>query len=530
MGCVLGVTVLGALIYVIGISGLFFPWSMASTASSAEPEAVSMTRWSDRAELFLEYPPFVVGQPATLVTHWTDLRTFRPVSTGTVKVRMTTAEKAPIAFEASTPLRPGVFTPKITVSEPGTYDMELELVSEGLHETFLIPNVQIFEGHEAFAYQEASRNRPGFKKDGTFLKEQQWKIAFATTVATRQLLASTISAWGTIKPKMGQHVVIAAPTNGFVMGSHSLRRLPILGQKVNEGEILVAIAPGLVSASRAELEGAVSQSAVELAQTGRELRRAQLLYAEKIFAKKQIEQAMTAFLLAKNKHGEAKKRLAALNLAQQVGGPEGRDTSQDFLLRAPLQGVIVEANLTLGARVEAGEALITLINLDQVWLEARVYISDIPKISTTARASFRPQGMPELILLDHVNGRLVTIGNVVDPATKTVPVIFEVDNPNHHLKMGMHAEVLIETGERAESVVIPSRAVLMEGEKTVVFLQTGGESFEKRVITTGTTTRRDGEEVIEILDGLQAGDRVVTTGAYAIRLAAASGSIPTHSH
>lgn len=529
---------LGFFIFLAGMvtvllgGGVRLPFLSGPTTSeegSQEPDSISITLWSDQAELFLEYPPLVVGLPSTFAAHLTDLRTFQPVMTGTVKVQMTTSGKAPVTFETTAPLRPGIFTPSITMTEPGTYDMALELISESLHENFLIPNVQVWASHEEIAHKEVPPKPLRIYEEVTFLKEQQWKIPFATTVATQQLLDSTITARGTIQHKMGQKVVVTAPANGFVVGSHS-PRLPIIGQKVNEGEILVAIAPGFITASRAELEGAVSQSVVELAQADRELRRTQHLYAEKVLAKKQLEQAKTVYLVAKNKHREAKKRLATLTLAQQIGRTEGRDTSQDFLLRAPLPGVVVEADLTLGARVEAGEALFTLINLDQVWLEARVYASDIPKISPTARASFRPQGMTELIVPDHVNSRLVTIGNVIDPATKTLPVIFEVDNPNHHLKVGMHAEVLIETGETAESVVIPSRAVLMEGEKSVVFVQTGGESFEKRFITSGITTRRDDEEVVQILDGIQAGDRVVTTGAYAIRLAAASGSIPTHSH
>ena len=138
--------------------------------------------------------------------------------------------------------------------------------------------------------------------------------------------------------------------------------------------------------------------------------------------------------------------------------------------------------------------------------------------------------MTETILPDQVNSRLIAIGNVIDPATKTLPVIFEVDNPNHSLKVGMHADVFIETGEKAESVVISSTAVLHESGKKVAFVQTGGETFEKRFITTGITTSLEDEEVVQILEGIEAGERVVTQGAYAIKLAAASGEIPTHAH
>ena len=503
--------------------------STSSTGWSTEVEPVSITLWSDKAELFLEYPPLVVGQASTFAAHLTDLGTFHPVIQGPIEVRMTTSGKSPITFVAATPLRPGIFTPSVTMPEAGIYDMELALMNDSLTDTFRIPKVQVFTSPDEIPIQEEALEPLGLHEEVTFLKEQQWKVAFATKKAQSQVLASTITARGKIKPKTGQKVVVTAPATGLVVLPPS-GLFPIMGQNVEKGELLVAIVPGFSSASRAELESAVSQAALHQDQAQRELRRARRLYEEKVVAKKRVEEAETTFLLAKNKHAEAQKRLAAFALAQQVGSAETRDTSQDFLLRAPLQGIIVQADLTLGARVEAGEALFTLINLDSVWLEARVYASDVPKISSTARASFQPHGMTGLILPEQANTHLVAIGNVIDPATKTLPVIFEVANPNHNLKVGMHADVFIETDDKGERVVIPSTAVLHETGKNVAFVQTGGETFEKRFITTGITTRREGEEVIQISEGIRVGDRVVTTGAYAIKLAAASGEIPTHSH
>ncbi|MCH7615733.1 MAG: efflux RND transporter periplasmic adaptor subunit [Nitrospinae bacterium] len=510
------------------ISLTSFTGSKASEESSTEPDPISITLWSDQAELFLEYPPLVAGHASTFAAHLTDLRTFRPVITGTVEIRMTTTGQPALTFLASAPLRPGIFTPSVTMPEPGTYDMELALMSDSLNETFHIPNVQVLSSKAEVEHQ--TQQEPlGLQEEVTFLKEQQWKVAFGTKVATNQFLASTITARGEITSKMGQKVVVTAPATGLVVLSPSAQ-LPIMGQHVEEGEVLVAITPVFSAASRTELESAVSQAALQQEQAQRELHRAQRLYAEKVLAKKQVEQAKTTFLLAKNKHAEAQKRLATLTLAQQVGSADTRDRTQDFLVRAPIQGIIVKAALTLGARVEAGEELFTLINLDHVWLEARVYAQDIPKISQNARASFLPHGMTGLILPDQVNSRLVAIGNVIDPATKTLPVIFEVDNPNHSLKVGMHADVFIETGEKSESVVISPTAVLHESGKKVAFVQTGGETFEKRFITTGITTSLEDEEVVQILEGIKAGERVVTKGAYAIKLAAASGKIPTHAH
>jgi membrane fusion protein, heavy metal efflux system len=506
-----------------------FIGSQASEEGPAEPDPISITLWSDKAELFLEYPSFVTGHPSIFAAHLTDLRNFRPVMAGTVEVRMTAKGQPALSFLASAPLRPGIFTPSVTMPEPGTYEMELELRSDSLKEIFHIPNVQVFSSATEVERQTEEPEPLNLQEEVTFLKEQQWKVEFATKAATNQILTSTIRARGGITSKMGQEVVVTAPATGLVVLSASAR-LPIMGQMVERGEVLVAITPGFSTASRAELESAVSQAELQQAQAQRELDRAQRLFAEKVLAQKQVEQANTTYLLAKNKHAEAQKRLASLTLTQQVGRADTRDRTQDFLLRAPIQGVIVKAALTLGSRVEAGEELFTVINMDHVWVEARVYGSDVSKISPHARASFQPQGMSRLILPDQVNTHLVAIGNVIDPATKTLPVIFEVENPNHSLKVGMHADVFIETGDKVESVAIQSTAVLHESGKKVAFVQTGGETFEKRFITTGVTTSLADEEVVQILEGIEADERVVTKGAYAIRLVAASGEIPTHAH
>ena len=175
------------------ISLTSFTGSKASEESSTEPDPISITLWSDQAELFLEYPSLVVGHASTFAAHLTDLRTFRPVITGSVEIRMTTTGQPALTFLASTPLRAGIFTPSVTMPEPGTYNMELALMSDSLNETFHIPNVQVLSSKAEVEHQ--TQQEPlGLQEEVTFLKEQQWKVAFGTKVATNQFLVSTITA------------------------------------------------------------------------------------------------------------------------------------------------------------------------------------------------------------------------------------------------------------------------------------------------------------------------------------------------
>jgi multidrug efflux pump subunit AcrA (membrane-fusion protein) len=122
---------------------------------------------------------------------------------------------------------------------------------------------------------------------------------------------------------------------------------------------------------------------------------------------------------------------------------------------------------------------------------------------------------------------LVAIGEVVDPETRTIPVIWEVSNPRRELKIGMLTRLDIGTGQDLETLAVPESAVFLEENKDIVYLQVGGESFVRRIVTTGIEDRG----WIEILGGLEAGERVVVKGGYEIALVSRSAEgAAAHGH
>jgi multidrug efflux pump subunit AcrA (membrane-fusion protein) len=128
--------------------------------------------------------------------------------------------------------------------------------------------------------------------------------------------------------------------------------------------------------------------------------------------------------------------------------------------------------------------------------------------------------------VDGTNGKLVTVGRVVDPQSRTVPVIFEVTNAAEKLRVGQFAKVGIATGKAQPGLAVPDSAVLDDGGKPVVYVQVEGESFERRPLTIGVRSLG----WAGVREGLAPGERVVTKGAYEIKLTAASGVIPQHGH
>ena len=114
----------------------------------------------------------------------------------------------------------------------------------------------------------------------------------------------------------------------------------------------------------------------------------------------------------------------------------------------------------------------------------------------------------------------------MDPESRRIPVIFDVANHDDLLRIGQSLSVRLGTGEAAERVSVPLSAVVDDGGRPVVFVQVAGESFQRRAVRTGPTERG----YVQILEGVQPGERVVSKGAYSIRLAALSTQIPAHGH
>lgn len=114
---------------------------------------------------------------------------------------------------------------------------------------------------------------------------------------------------------------------------------------------------------------------------------------------------------------------------------------------------------------------------------------------------------------------------MVDANTRTVPAIFEFANPGG-LRLGMTAKAQLYAGAGVEAVLVPAGAVQDESGTSVVYVQTGGESFERRIVRVGA---RDGERVA-ILDGIDPGQRVVGKGAYLIRLLTSMSAAVGHAH
>jgi RND family efflux transporter MFP subunit len=175
--------------------------------------------------------------------------------------------------------------------------------------------------------------------------------------------------------------------------------------------------------------------------------------------------------------------------------------------------------------VQEGDVLLHLIQTDSLWLEAMVPEVWASQIGELRGVSFQidHQDAPVALAADS----LISVAPAIDEATHSLPVLFRVPpDLSHGLVAGMTAVVRLATGEERDALSVPTAALIDDNGTVVVFVQTSGESFERRPVQTGM---RSGGR-IEILGGVSAGERVVTEGAWAVRLAGLAPASADHGH
>jgi len=176
-------------------------------------------------------------------------------------------------------------------------------------------------------------------------------------------------------------------------------------------------------------------------------------------------------------------------------------------VRAPRSGYVLHHRVEHGARVEAGEDLYRLGDLDTIWVTAQVYEIDAPWVEAGQPARVEPSyGAGEPVL-----GEVSTVYPTVDPHTRTLTVRVVLDNPELRLKPGMFATVHLEHRRIDDVLAVPTEAVLHSGRRELVFVALGDGHFEPREVTTGLVG--DGH-LTEVRSGLTEGEVVVVSGQF----------------
>ncbi len=176
-----------------------------------------------------------------------------------------------------------------------------------------------------------------------------------------------------------------------------------------------------------------------------------------------------------------------------------------FSLTSPISGIVIERNGTIGATVASDANVFKIIDVSRVWIDANVFEKDLERVRRGQEVKVSVPAFAGVTF----SGRVILVSSVVDPETRTVKVRTEVPNPEGRLKPDMFANVQIITDLHRTAISIPQSAVLDDGGKSVVFVSEGS-GYVKRGVNLGI----QGNGRVEIIEGLQAGDKVVVKGNY----------------
>lgn len=484
---------------------------------AAELPGQSVTLWTERTELFMEYQPLIVGKETRFAAHVTEVPSFKAVTAGSATITVTIAGAAPLDGSVEEPTTPGIFRPAVTPTKPGKCELKFAIKGPQLADAFAIGPCEVFAN--AAAARAALKEEPAPPGRITYLKEQAWKTDFATVAVGERDLQEGVRATGEIRPVAGKEAQLTAPSAGRVS---LVEPAPLLGMPVKRDQVLATITPRVSGGTdRATLASDVAAAEAEAAGARAALARAQRLVAAQAAAPKTVEEATTRLTIAEARLAGARGRLD-----QFEAGARGTGGGRVFQVRAPAEGTLVSIEAASGQGVEEGQRLFTVIDLDRVWLVANVFEADVPRVEGARSAWFTIDGYEQPFTVDASNGKLVTVGRVIDPQTRTVPVIFEVDNTPGKLRIGNFTKTVIATGAPRKAIAIPDAAIVEDGGRSVAFVMVEGESFERRPLRLGI--RANGWT--EVLDGVKTGERVVTRGAYEVKLASSSGAVPAHGH
>ena len=525
------------------------------------PEPVVVTLFTPKVELFMEYPQLVKGQAAEFLAHLSVLASGEPVRTGSLTLEATAPDGQVVSQKLDQPKRDGLFVPTLTFDAAGTYKLRLVVSSPQVQETLDVGELQVHPDAAAAEQAAAKAAGPEPANVVSFLMEQQWKIGMRLGQAQKRKLVRRLAIPGQVTAAQGASAVVSAPVSGRLLPPAD-GKLPRIGDSVEAGQVLARVEPPLpatelyqLSANRAQVqamemelglreldletkaldvERSVIQSKAKLEYARRAMERAKEIQAKGAGSQKQYDEAEQDLTLAEAEATAAqamqkasetsRERLNRLRLQTTTGPADMPATgSLQLLLRAPIAGRIVSVGPSEGEHIEAAtDAVFRIVNTDRVWIQAQIPEADLAGLPAQPGASITIASLPDkqIRVPGEAGSRLVHLGSMVDPETRSIPVIYELANPQGLLRVGMFADVHLETQTAVDAVAVPEEAIVLDNGRPIAFVLVDGENFQRRDLEIGI--RDNG--LVEVLSGIQEGERVATRGAYVVKLSSLSGA------
>lgn len=283
------------------------------------------------------------------------------------------------------------------------------------------------------------------------------------------------------------------------------------GTRVKVGDPLLYVASADISNAISAYRKAKNR--FDLAQHS--LDRSKDLLAHKAIAQREMEAAEADYNDAATDLQNSLQALKVFGVNQaEITDAERQNSGirPELVMRAPLGGTVVQKMVLPGQFIQAGTtAAFVISNTSTVWVQGHIYDKDLRSVHVGDMVDLRNASFP-----DTFHGRIGYIGDLLDPATRTTSVRIVTENSGGLLKKDLFVDVVIHDKTTHDVLAVPIAAVLYDEENfPFVYVQVENGKFAQRIVKTGL---QQGDQ-IEIVDGLKAGDPVVSQGSVFLQFA-----------
>jgi RND family efflux transporter MFP subunit len=358
------------------------------------------------------------------------------------------------------------------------------------------------EGHNHDAHEGHDHGHDhdhGSNPDEIILAPHKAKAAGVASMEIQpKSFRQVIKASGEVQAAQGNESTIVANVAGVV----SFQRSVTEGMQVGKGATIMTI-----SASKLQDGDPAERARIAYEAAKADFDRASRLVESQIVSQKE-------FNAIKEKYENARIAYEALSKNQTKGG---------VAVSAPMGGYIKNLLVKEGDYVSVGQPLATVTQNNRLFLRADVSERYYKYLNNITSANFKTPYDNQVYELEALNGKLLSYGK--SAGSFYVPVTFSFDNKGEIIP-GSFVEIYLLSKDMENSIVLPVEALTEEQGLYFIYIQKCEESYKKQEVKLGAS---NGKEV-QILSGVQPGDKVVVKGAYHVKLASASNALPAHSH
>lgn len=321
-------------------------------------------------------------------------------------------------------------------------------------------------------------------------KEQPQDAPIRYVKVAQQQVPETLELAAKVQPDPTKIVRIFPPASGRVI---AIAVKP--GEHVRRGETVAILSSSDIATAQSDF----AKANIEAERATRTMDREKMLFEHGAAAEKDYIEAKAQAEAARAELVRTKQHLELLNVSPSA-------TTDRVTLVAPAAGVVTDVNAAPGEfskSLESANPLITIADLNTVWIVGEVYEKDLAKVSRGKQVTITMPAYPGR----QWTGRIDSLSGTLDPTTRTLRVRVVLANPNEQLKPEMFGTIRVNIGTH-QALVVPAAAIIREGGNTTVFVKTGAAP-QQRDVTVGQAV--DGQ--VEIVSGLQVGEEVAADGA-----------------